>query len=286
MNDCFEVSCFSERIAANWHWVPLTAFLLFAVIETVRPDQRKRQPVLGRWSMHISMQALGLLLVSMIAPWVMFGVAVEHGNGRSFGVFAGIEAATGAGGVLLSGALALDFLIYWMHRLQHGTPVLWRFHAVHHADQDMDVSTTFRHHPVATIMVAVTLAAILLKLGMPAWVFPMYGLSEAALTTFQHLASPIPDRLERSARLLLITPGLHQVHHSLDPKHFDSNFGNLLSVWDRLFGTYMPLDAAAREQMRYGVEPYTTPECRNPLWSLTMPFRMHRPTTLVKPRAP
>ena len=258
--------------ADKWYWVSITAFLVFAVIEVIRPDRRERTGITRRWLGHMGIYATDTLLGSAALPPFAFALVTNHAHVEAQRAFAPVEAWGGPWAVLMAGMLGLELLIYWAHRIQHRVYPLWRFHAVHHADTAMDVGTNFLHHPVAYLVTGAFTGFILLSLGMPAWVFPVYALFEVASGAFQHVATPIPDRFERVVRLLLVTPGMHQVHHSADPAHHDSNYANILSVWDRLFGTFMVLDAASRERLRFGVD--GTAPMRHPVDSLLLPVRM------------
>ena len=266
-----------EWATGHWALLSVVAFLGFAAIETVRPDRRPRPDATGRWITHLGIYAADLVLGSTILPWIVLALIADASGPYPTRLFAVLDSRAGSWAVLAVGLVMIDLLIYWAHRLQHRFHVLWRFHAVHHADTEVDVSTALLHHPLAYLGVACGIGLVMHGLGMPAWVFPVYGLFEITFGAFQHVATPVPDRFERAVRWLLVTPGMHQVHHSAEPAHFDSNFANVLSVWDRLFRTYRVLDAAARDRIRFGVDPDGSPAPRGPLQVLAMPFRMRRP---------
>ena len=264
----------AAAISAHWALVSGVVFLVFAAVETARPDRRSRAYTTGRWLGHIAVYAGNLVFSSMLLPWIFLALLADRDAMHGVRLFGRIEAVGGPWAVLAIGLLGIDLLIYWAHRAQHAAPMLWRFHAVHHADTEMDISTALLHHPIAYLGMALTVGLVMYAAGMPAWVFPVYGLFEATVGPFQHVATPVPDRLERAVRWLLVTPGMHQVHHSTDPAHYDRNFANVLSVWDRLFGTLRVAPAAERDAIRFGVEPYTGTQHRGLGWMLMMPFRM------------
>lgn len=244
-----------ERAAANWFWCSVCAFLLFAAIEAVRPDCRHRTAPLPRWLTHMGVYAAGMLLASAVLPAFVYALVTDRTHEAATGPFASIEAVGGPWAVLLTGLVGIDLLIYWAHRLEHRVHLLWRFHAVHHADPQMDVSTALLHHPAAYLFTAGLVGFTMLSLGLPAWVFPVYALCEVSIGAFQHVATPIPDAFERCVRWVLVTPGMHQAHHSANPAHHDTNYANVLSIWDRLFGTYLALDAAERACIHFGIAP-------------------------------
>lgn len=159
--------------------------------------------------------------------------------------------------------LAGDLTLYWYHRLNHGRPVLWAFHALHHSAEDMSPVTAFRHHPLysltAGLIVSVTVglaqgvAMALVTGSLDMAVVAGLNIFSAALNLatnnlkHSHIWLRFPVWLEH----VLISPALHQVHHSIDPRHHDRNYGDVLAVWDWLFGTlYIP---RADEVIRFGL---------------------------------
>ena len=263
-----------EAAGRNWALISVVVFLAFTALETLRPDRRSRPHTTGRWLGHFTVYVADLVLSSSLLPWVLLGLLADRSATLGVRMFEPIEASGGPWAVLAAGLVCIDLLIYWTHRLQHAVPVLWRFHAVHHADTEMDVSTALLHHPIAYLGVALIVGLVMHAAGMPAWVFPVYGLFEVTAGAFQHVATPVPDRFERALRWLMVTPGMHQVHHSIDAAHHDRNFANVLSVWDRLFGSLHVASEAERATIRFGVEPYTEARHRGLWWMLSMPFRM------------
>ncbi len=266
---------------AYWHWWSIGAFLLAAAVESILPDGRTRADTLPRWLTSMGSYVGCISLSSVALPAFLLAVLMHRADDGPLRAFAAVDQAGGPWAVLVLGLLGIDFVGYWAHRLEHRVQLLWRFHAVHHADIDMDVSTTLLHHPVAYLVTSGLIGVTMIGLGLPAWVFPLYALFEVAGGAFQHLATPVPDRFERAVRWLLVTPGMHQAHHSDDPAHFNTNFGGVLSVWDRVFGSYLALDADARRQLRFGIGPTPgtalgQPGSREhePYGVLTMPFRM------------
>lgn len=270
-----------ELAATYWHWWSIAMFLVFAAVESARPDHRARGGTLSRWLTHMGSYVMCMAFSSAALPPFLFMLLTHQADDGPLRAFAAVNAWGGPGAVLVLGLLGIDVMGYWAHRIEHSVQVLWRFHAVHHADPEMDVSTTLLHHPIAYLMTAGFIGTIMLALGVPAWVFPIYALFEVAGGAFQHIATPIPDWFERAACRVLVTPGMHQAHHSDDPAHFNCNLGGVLSVWDRMFGTFLLLDGAARERIRFGIGqvPGTTlgqpgSKEHGPYGVLTLPFRM------------
>ena len=153
---------------------------------------------------------------------------------------------------VLIGIAALDCSAYAAHVLLHKMPRAWRFHRLHHSDAHVDVTTAFRQHPVETVWrVAWQLPAIVL-FGLPLWIVVVYLTISALNAQLEHANVRIPASADRMLRLLVVTPNMHKVHHSRRQPETDSNYANILSIWDRLFGTYTrALDFAA---LRYGLD--------------------------------
>ncbi|MEO7761004.1 MAG: sterol desaturase family protein [Casimicrobiaceae bacterium] len=188
----------------------------------------------ARWR-HVARNA-GLLAVFGLASAVLLTVIVP--SLTLFDAQQGLLSGLPRPLQVVLGVLILDIFQYAWHRLCHRVPWLWRLHRVHHADPHLDVSTGARFHPIEAILGLIAKVAILAVLGLPIWIEGVRILFSNPLALAQHANVAFPDWLERWPRWLIVTPGLHRVHHSTNPDHYDRNFGETLSVWDRLFGTY------------------------------------------------
>lgn len=156
------------------------------------------------------------------------------------------------------GLLLMDLVgAYLAHLVEHRTPVLWRFHLIHHTDQNVDTTTANRHHPGESIIrFAFTTAATVL-LGAPMWLVFLYQSLSALLSQFNHANITVPRRLDRALRYLIVTPDMHRVHHHYQLPYTDTNYGNIFSIWDRLFGTYSELN---NRDLVYGVDTHMAKE--------------------------
>jgi sterol desaturase/sphingolipid hydroxylase (fatty acid hydroxylase superfamily) len=140
--------------------------------------------------------------------------------------------------------LALDLFTWWWHWMNHRLAPLWRFHRLHHTDPAMNSTTAFRFHLGEHVISAAARGVMLGAIGLRLeWVI-LWELLFLPLVVFQHSRIPLPTPWERTLRLVIITPGVHRVHHSPDRIETDSHFGSILSIWDRLFGTWRPRDDA------------------------------------------
>ena len=134
--------------------------------------------------------------------------------------------------------LALDAWTYAWHRMNHRVPFLWRFHRVHHSDAQMDVTTASRFHTGEIVLSSLLRVPVILTLGASAWHLVLYETLMFAVVQFHHANVALPPRVEAVANKLIVTPAMHKVHHSRWQPETDSNYSAMLSVWDRLFGSF------------------------------------------------
>ena len=142
--------------------------------------------------------------------------------------------------------LAETFAAYWAHRITHQTPLLWRLHRVHHADGAVDLSTSFRNHPLELIVTLPVSAAVVLLVGTPQSVVIAVQTMLAGVTLWQHADIALPQRLDRALGWVIVTPRVHRVHHNPARATHDSNYGELFTLWDRLFGTFNGAEGRGR----------------------------------------
>ena len=192
--------------------------------------------------------------------------------------FAGVVPTSGALDVLGLPAWATVFLVvvtldgfaYAAHVLLHAWPPAWRFHRVHHSDPHVDVSTAFRQHPFETLWRHSFQTAGALLLGAPTRSVAIYLSLSALNAQLEHAQVAWPPRLERLARLLFVTPAMHRVHHSRLQHDTDTNFSNILSLWDRVFGTFrVPRPG---ESIVCGLDDFDAPERQRTAALLALPF--------------
>ena len=139
---------------------------------------------------------------------------------------------------VLLGIAALDFFAYVAHVLLHKTPLAWRFHRVHHSDEEVGVTTAFRQHPGESVWRVVWQLPPIALFGIPLWMVAVYLSISALNAQLEHANIRLTEGLDRFLRLVVVTPNMHKVHHSRRQRETDSNYANIFSIWDRLFGTY------------------------------------------------
>ncbi len=210
-------------------------FALMALWELRWP---RRQRPLGRrqrWPANIGVVVLDTIVVRLLFPTAAVGVAFSA-EANGWGIFNSLD-WPGWLVVVLCVAL-LDMAIYLQHVMFHAVPALWRLHRMHHADLDIDVTTGARFHPIEIVLSMVIKFSVILMLGPPAVSVLIFEVLLNATSMFNHSNAYIPERVDRILRLLVVTPDMHRVHHSVEDFETNSNFGFNLPWWDRLFGTY------------------------------------------------
>lgn len=177
----------------------------------------------------------------------------------------------------LIGLLLLDLIgAYLVHLIEHKVKFLWRFHLIHHTDTWIDTTSANRHHPGESVIRFIFTTLGILIVGSPMWMVFMYQTLSVVSTQFTHANISLPKKLDSFLSYFIVSPNMHKVHHHFTLPYTDSNYGNIFSVWDRLFGTFMALP---KEEIIYGIDTYMKPEENNFLKNLLkIPFQ--------KPRSP
>jgi sterol desaturase/sphingolipid hydroxylase (fatty acid hydroxylase superfamily) len=172
--------------------------------------------------------------------------------------------------LMLVGIAALDLFAYLAHRLLHAIPFAWRFHRVHHSELEVDVTTAFRQHPLETLWRIVWQLLPTAILGLPFWVVALYLSLSSASALWEHANISIGRRLEAWLRLVIVTPNMHKIHHSRRVAETDSNYSNILSLWDRLGRTYTA--RAPDHDFCYGLEGFDDDKKQTVGGLLRLPF--------------
>lgn len=226
--------------------------LLFWIIEgaipLVQPQYKK-----NKWRhaavnfsftvMHLVIHTFLAILIVMLSDWCR-----QQGFGLVYWTGAGV------GATILISFLLLDFFGGWLaHYTQHQWLPLWRFHVVHHADTNVDVTTGLRHHPVESVLRGVFFFVAILLSGAPMYAVMIAQTITVLFVAFTHANIRLPRFLDNILSYVVVSPNMHKVHHHWQQPYTDSNYGAVLSIWDRLLGTFRRLDPA---QIRYGLDRY------------------------------
>ena len=184
---------------------------------------------------------------------------------------------------LIVGLLLLDLIgAYSAHLIEHKVKWMWKFHLVHHSDKNIDVTSGLRHHPGETLIrIGFTLIAVLI-VGAPMWLIMIYQSLSVLFAHITHANINLPKRLDRAFSYVFVTPLMHKVHHHYQRPLTDTNFGNIFSIWDRLFGTFAQVEDT--KSIIYGVDTHMNPDENERLGNLLgIPFQAYRESDEFKP---
>jgi len=249
----------------------LGLFALFAALEAYAPrrvlHQNKGRRWLTNWGFTI-VNTLALRALAVGLPLLAVGAAVDAAA-NGWGLFNHLSWPSSVEIVLA--ILIFDFAIWLQHLITHKVPLLWQLHQVHHADPDIDVTTAIRFHPVEIALSMLLKIGLVYVLGPAALAIILFEILLNGTAMFNHANIKLPLALDRVVRMVLVTPDMHRVHHSDQRSEHDSNYGFALSIWDRLFGTYIAQPAAGHDGMTIGLQ-WQDPRPTKLGWSLWLPF--------------
>jgi sterol desaturase/sphingolipid hydroxylase (fatty acid hydroxylase superfamily) len=251
------IGCFGGILAAMALW------------ELLAPRRRLTMGRPIRWASNLGLVAVDTVAVRLLIPLGAVGVAMQA-QARGWGLFHNMDLPEWLAVVLA--VVALDGVIYFQHLLFHAVPVLWRLHMVHHADLDFDVTTGVRFHPLEILLSLGIKATAVVLLGAPALAVLLFEVILNATSLFGHGNVRLPAWLDRLLRLVVVTPEMHRVHHSVRARETNSNFGFNLPWWDYLFGTYRAQPADGHEGMTIGLEQFRDERVERLHWMLLLPL--------------
>ncbi len=249
----------------------LGLFALFASIEAVVPRRKRVQPRKTRWITNIFLvliDSITLKLLAIVLPFLAVGAAYDA-QVNGWGLLNHLEWPLWIKALIT--VLFLDFAIWLQHLVTHKVPILWRFHRVHHADRDIDVTTAVRFHPVEIAASMLLKIGLVYALGPPAFAVVIFEIILNGSAMFNHANIRLPLWLDQIVRLVLVTPDMHRVHHSGIRREHDSNYGFALSIWDRAFGTYIAQPEEGHDAMTVGLR-WQDDRPSKLGWILRLPF--------------
>jgi sterol desaturase/sphingolipid hydroxylase (fatty acid hydroxylase superfamily) len=245
---------------------------VLAGLERLAPRRPLVQPKSRRWVTNLSLVVIDTLTVRALAfalPILAVVAAVDAGQ-LGLGLFNRLGWPVWL--ELVLAVLIFDFAIWLQHLITHKVPLFWRFHRVHHADRDFDVTTALRFHPVEIAASSALKVGLVYLIGPSALAVILFEILLNATAMFNHANLRLPLALDRAVRLVLVTPDMHRVHHSVHRHEHDSNYGFSLSIWDRIFRTYIPQPAAGHDDMTVGLQ-WQDDRPMKLGWVLWLPFR-------------
>ncbi|MEZ5796648.1 MAG: sterol desaturase family protein [Paracoccaceae bacterium] len=254
----------SQTVLAAEPWVRLGVFLgvltVMALWEAMVPRRRRDIPRVIRWTNNLALVVVDTVILRLTFPILAVGLAVLCED-RGWGLFNAVAVPRGLAIVLA--VVLLDLAIYLQHVLFHAVPALWRLHRMHHADLEFDATTGLRFHPVEILLSMAIKLGVVAALGPPAIAVLLFEVILNAMALFNHANVGLPVALDRVLRLVVVTPDMHRVHHSVDPREANSNYGFNLAWWDRLLGTYVAQPARGHGGMEIGIAQFRS---RRELW--------------------
>jgi sterol desaturase/sphingolipid hydroxylase (fatty acid hydroxylase superfamily) len=254
--------------------VILTVMAAGALLETAVPMFAARA-----WRHDRRAANPGLTAVSFVSNWLLASLAAVAALAlRPAGLLARLDWPAWA--EIVASIVVLDFSVgYLSHRTMHMWPAMWRFHQIHHSDPFVDVTTTYRTHPVETVWRFLFAIVPIWILGLPAQAVVLQRLLQATNGVIEHANIRLWAPLDRVLSLVWVTPNVHKIHHSRDVSETNSNYANLLTIYDRLLGTSTPAARAAK--VVYGLDDVDATRAASFPGLLSMPFE--RPERAAAP---
>jgi sterol desaturase/sphingolipid hydroxylase (fatty acid hydroxylase superfamily) len=231
----------------------LGVLVVMATWEMLAPRRRLAASKSWRWLSNLGLVVVNSVVVRIVAPFGVVGVALLA-ESRGWGLFNNLTLPYGLAVALC--VVVMDFAVYLQHVMFHAVPLLWRFHMVHHADLDFDVTTGLRFHTIEILLSLAIKAAVVLLIGPPVSAVIIFEVLLNATSMFNHGNVRMPIPVDRLLRWLVVTPDMHRVHHSTVVSETNSNFGFNLSWWDYLLGTYRDQPGEGHSGMSIGLSQF------------------------------
>jgi sterol desaturase/sphingolipid hydroxylase (fatty acid hydroxylase superfamily) len=246
-----------------------TIFISMAIWEIVKPRRVLTTSKGNRWIINLSVTLIDALIIRLIFPIAAIGIALiaeEH----NWGLFNRLAMDNLAAGIVA--ILIFDLTIYFQHVVFHNISVFWRLHMVHHTDLDIDVTTGARFHPVEILLSMAIKMGVIILIGAPAYSVLVFEILLNGTSMFNHGNIYISPKIDRIIRLLVVTPDMHRVHHSVIIRETNSNFGFNFPWWDRIFRTYKDQPGKGHLDMIIGLANFRDAKRLTLSYILTLPL--------------
>ncbi|UCD35736.1 MAG: sterol desaturase family protein [Nitrospiraceae bacterium] len=243
--------------------------IMVALGELVSPRRVLTTSKAIRWASNLGVVAIDTLAIRLLFPVIGVHIAFMAQE-KGWGLLNAVDMPAWLS--VLVGILVLDLVVYLQHVMFHTVPIIWRLHMMHHADMDIDVSTGLRFHPLEIIISLFIKLTAIAALGPSVFTVILFEIILNGTAMFNHGNLKLPLGLDRYLRLLVVTPDMHRVHHSVTIRETNSNFGFNFPWWDRLFGTYRAQPMAGHEGMTIGLSQFRDARKNQLFWMLIMPF--------------
>lgn len=243
---------------------------IFAILEYFMPRRKLRPVKIKRWITNMLIIVIGSVAIRVLFKTAALGVAAwALSNG--YGLFNSFDVPYWlAFGISF---LVLDFAIWFSHLASHKVPMFWRIHRMHHSDVDIDASTAIRFHPIEIVLSMCWKFLIIILLGAPVESVLIFEIVLNGSAIFNHSNTKLPLWFDKILRVLIVTPDMHRVHHSVLRREHDSNYGFNLSIWDHMFKTYVDQPEKGHEGMTIGLPDWQDEKPARIDWALMVPFK-------------
>jgi sterol desaturase/sphingolipid hydroxylase (fatty acid hydroxylase superfamily) len=209
---------------------------IFSALEFWIPKRNNKYKRSKRWPVNLGISIINTLCLYFLLPLTALGTSI-WAETNNIGVLKLIQLPSII--TLCFCFLLLDLSIYFQHYLFHRWPFLWSLHAIHHSDEDLDTTSGIRFHPLEIIISMIFKCAIIVLIGIPVLAVIIFEITLNASALFTHTNIRLPHNIDRVLRNIFVTPDMHRIHHSINRQEQNSNYGFCLSVWDKLFKTYI-----------------------------------------------
>lgn len=250
--------------------IAIGIFLLMICWEYFSPRRQQTTSRLFRWPINIGLAAFNMLVMRLLVGGIAYQSAVNAAD-HSWGLLH--QFYIPGGWKIIFTFLALDLAIYFQHVISHKWKPLWHLHKVHHTDLEIDASTAVRFHPLEIMISMAYKVACIYLIGADPWTVIAFEIILNATATFNHSNVNIPLTIDKYLRWALITPDVHRIHHSTVQSETDSNYGFSISLWDRIFKTYVAEPEKTQTTLDIGLPEYRRVSDGGVIQLLLMPFK-------------
>ena len=250
----------------------ISAFIFILSLMVLIEHLTPRRGVLNNWNRrfnNLALVGIDVLFVRILLPVAVVGMS-EICNASNWGILNRHEVVTWL--AIIMSLLIMDFAVYCQHVLFHHLGWLWKIHKVHHTDMTFDVTTAIRFHPFEILLSTLYKMLVVIILGPPVIAVIIFEIILSGSAMFNHGNINIPVRIDRWLRYIIVTPDMHRVHHSIDRKETDTNYGFFIPWWDRLFRTYCDQPGAGHDKMTIGLNEFRDSRSIWLPWLLLQPF--------------
>jgi sterol desaturase/sphingolipid hydroxylase (fatty acid hydroxylase superfamily) len=254
--------------ATDWFVIYCIALAALAAFEMFMPAFQYAPQRHQRWPTNIGIGLLNIGLVTLAPVTAVAGA--QWAETKGFGLL-NVLAPPGWVAVIATFAIS-SFVSYVFHVSMHKVRLFWRMHRVHHSDTHLDISTSLRNHPLEVVAVLSTSLLSAIFFGLNPLALAAFELIEWFTNAVSHANLRLPERIDRPLRWLFVTPNMHCLHHSSYQPETDSNYGQVFSIWDRLFGTYSAVPRAGYEGMQIGLKEIRDERASDIVWQMRSPL--------------